>query len=90
MLYVEFVPHKHMFIIHFQILVAGALLDEGRERSGGADNAGLDGRLGHRVRFASSSILCCCFFVFAMHSLHLSHGQLAIYKKIKYLKKTEN
>ena len=87
MLCVAFVPHKRMFIIHLQIPVAGALPDEGRERSGGADDAGLDGRPRHRVRFASSYISCCCFFVFAMHLLH---GQLAIYKKINYLKTTEN
>ena len=68
LLCVEFVPHKQTFIIHFQIPVAGALLDEGRERSGGADDERLDGRPRHRVRFASSSIhvfllfLCLCIF----------------------------
>ena len=68
-----FVPHKHMFIIHLQIPVAGALPDEGRERSGGADDAGLDGRSRHRVRFASSYISCCCFFVFAFFTSSVGH-----------------
>ena len=62
-----------MFIIHFQIAVAGALLDEGRERSGGADDEGLDGRPRHRVRFASSYISCSCFFVSAFFTSSVSH-----------------
>ena len=71
---IEFVPHKRMFIIHFQIPIAGALLDKGRERSGRADDEGLDGRSRHRVRFASSSIYLTAVSLY----LHFSQHQLAI------------